>query len=54
MDTKEPFIDTESFDWKEAMELVVNKVLNRQFREQSDPKTVEGHSGDGLEANYRI
>ena len=54
MDTKERFIDTESFDWKEATELVASKVLNRLFREQRVPKAVGGHSEDGLEAYYRI
>lgn len=54
MDTKERFFDAESFDWKEATEEAVNKVLNKLFREQSVPKTVGGHSKDGLEAYYRI
>jgi len=52
------FIDTEGFNWKEAMEVAMNKrpkfPLNRLFGEQRVPKTVGGHSEDGLGAYYKI
>jgi len=47
MDAKQQCDDAEGFDWKEAMELAVNKqkfLLNRLFREQQVPKTVGRHS----------
>ena len=56
VDTKQQFIDTKGFDWKEAMELAVNKrkfLLIRLFREQRVPKTVREHSEDELAGYYR-
>jgi len=55
-----PFTDAEVFDWKEAMEpawtkrkFLLNRLLNRLFREQRVPKTVREHLEDGL-GYYRM